>query len=81
MPVGSGLYVFKYRWENDFNDQGEYSPPYDETAKLDNDYQNGLMGYNGDHCQTITAKKKCYGPDTMNRAKQYPPVAATAIFP
>jgi hypothetical protein len=77
IPVGSGLYVYKYRWENNFNVTGEYAPPYDNAAKLDDDYQNGLMGYNGDHCTTMT----CYGPDTMERTKKYKPIASTSIFP
>jgi len=81
VPVGSGHYVFKYRWENGFNDKQEFAPAYDTPAALDDDYQNGLMGYNGDFCQTITAQKQCYGPDTMNRIKKYPPIAATSIFP
>jgi hypothetical protein len=81
IPVGSGVYVFKYRWENGFNDTNDFAPVYDNPAKLDDDYQNGLMGYNGDFCLTITLQKQCYGPDTMNRIKKYPPVAATNIFP
>jgi hypothetical protein len=81
IPVGTGVYVFKYRYENGFDDVGEYSPQYETTAKLDDDYQNGLMGYSGEFCLTVTATHQCYGPDTMNRMKNYLPVAATPVFP
>jgi hypothetical protein len=77
IQVGTGVYVFKYRWENDFNDAGEFSPTYDTVEKLDDDYQNGLMGYNGSFCQQAA----CYGPDTMSRTQKYLPAPATALLP
>jgi hypothetical protein len=77
IQVGTGVYVFKYRWENDFNDAGLFSPQYDTVEKLDDDYQNGLMGYNGSFCQAST----CYGPDTMTRTQKYLPVPSSALFP
>lgn len=76
IQVGTGVYVFKYRWENDFNDAGVFSPQYDTVEKLDDDYQNGLMGYNGSFCQ----QTDCYGPDTMKRTQKYLPVPSTALF-
>ncbi len=81
VPTGSGVYVYKYRFEADFNETGEYSPQYVTPAQLDDDYENGLMGYNGDHCTTMTAVKQCYGPDTMKRIQRYLPVASSRIFP
>jgi hypothetical protein len=77
IPVGTGVYVFKYRWENNFNATGDFSPQYDAPANLDDDYQNGLMGYNGEFC----LEPACYGPDTMRRIGKYQPIAAGAIFP
>ncbi|MGH7488852.1 MAG: hypothetical protein ACREMY_25105, partial [bacterium] len=77
IPVGSGVYVVWYQWENNFNVTGDYSPQYDTPARLDEDYESGLMGYNGSHCSTAN----CYGPDTMRRITHYPPIPETPIFP
>jgi hypothetical protein len=76
LPTGSGLYVFKFRWENDYNDRNEFSPQFRMPADLDDEYENGLMGYNGSFRQ----RSDCYGPDTMQRIRSYPPVAPTSIF-
>lgn len=80
LQVGSGVYVSKYRFQNGYDDTGEFSPQYKTPETLDDEYKSGLFGYNGEFCDFITAQHQCYGPDTMNRSKKYLPVPATNVL-
>jgi hypothetical protein len=78
IPTGSGLFVFKYRWETNLNETSEYSPQYKSPSDLDADYVKGLKGYNGSvYCNSGT----CYGADTLRRSQNYLPISTTSIFP
>ena len=77
IPVGTGVYVFKYRKRNRFDKKREFSPQYDTPAELDSHYLKGLMAYNGETC----LRSDCYGPDTVSRIQNYLPVPSSTIFP
>jgi hypothetical protein len=77
IPVGTGVYVFKYRKTNRFDKKRQFSPAYDTPAELDAHYLKGLMAYNGETC----LRSDCYGPDTVSRIQNYLPVASSTIFP